>query len=128
MRLLVPVHALVRAFPAYERFELASQLRRASKSISANIAEGYGKKRSVKEFKMYLGHALGSANETIVHLKIAVALGYVADASVSELVGDYTILAKQIFTLMDTWKAFENTRGKPISFPASRIQSPRSIP
>ena len=44
--LLAPVHALVRRLPREEQYELASQIRRASKSILANITEGCGNKRS----------------------------------------------------------------------------------
>ena len=127
MKLLVPLHTLVRGFPVYERFELASQLRRASKSIPANIAEGYGKKRSAKEFKMYLGHALGSANEAIVHLKIASALEYADESAISGLVAEYTIVAKQLHTLINAWQTFGGEEGEPVPRPASRIQHPRSI-
>lgn len=126
MELLVPAHALVRGFPDYERFELSSQLRRASKSIPANIAEGYGKKRSVKEFKSYLTHALGSANEMIVHLKIANVLGY-GDADVtSELIEGYTIVAKQLYTLIGTWQSFGGPPSEPVTHPVSRLQRPAS--
>src|SRR5439155_22822866 len=68
--LLPPVHRIALRLPEYERFGLASQIRRASKSVPTNIAEGYGKRRSVRNFTLYLGHALGSSNEMIVHLQI----------------------------------------------------------
>lgn len=103
MGLLAPLHRLVARFPDVERFELASQLRRAAKSVPANIAEGYGKKRSAKEFKSYLGHALGSANEVVVHLEIAVAIGYVAQEDIQALVDGYDIVAKQLYRLIESW-------------------------
>jgi four helix bundle protein len=72
IKVLVAIHKLVLTFPDYERFDLCDQMRRASKSIPANIAEGYGRRRSVRDFKHYLAMALGSANEMVVHLnKIA---------------------------------------------------------
>ena len=128
MELLVPLHALVLTFPDYERFELASQLRRASKSIPANVAEGYGKKRSSKEFKAYLGNALGSANEVIVHLKIAATLCYGDAHTIEELVSGYTIVAKQLHRLSEAWQDYESP-ARPesrISHPASRVQQARS--
>jgi four helix bundle protein len=127
MQLLVPLHKLVRVFPEYEKYELASQLRRASKSIPANIAEGYGKKRSAKEFKAYLANALGSANEVIVHLKVTDALGYADGREISELIDGYTIVAKQLHTLIGAWQSFDSRSGELIPPPASRIQPPRSL-
>ena len=50
MSLLGPIHELALQFPDYEKFDLASQLRRAAKSLPANIAEGYAKRRSAKGF------------------------------------------------------------------------------
>lgn len=52
--LVVEVHKLLNNFPSYEQYELCSQMRRASRSIPSNIAEGYGKKRSKKDFLSYL--------------------------------------------------------------------------
>jgi len=40
MKALVAVHKMVLSFPEYERFALADQMRRASKSVPTNIAEG----------------------------------------------------------------------------------------
>jgi four helix bundle protein len=59
---LVRVHELVASLPDFEKYDLASQLLRASKSLAANIAEGYAKRRSPKEFIAYLTSALASAN------------------------------------------------------------------
>ncbi len=81
-------------------------MRRAAKSIPANIAEGYGKKRSPNNFKSFLDIALGSANETIVHLEIAVAVGYVQQTEITELVDEYEIVAKQLFRLVQSWRDF----------------------
>jgi len=70
MQVLVKVHKVVLGFLDFERFALSDQMRRASKSIPANIAEGYGRRKSAKEFKHFLTISLGSANEMVVHLEI----------------------------------------------------------
>ena len=44
-KLALKTHKITLTFPAIERYELGSQLRRATKSIPLNIREGYGKKR-----------------------------------------------------------------------------------
>ena len=46
-------------------YESGSQLRRASKSISANIVEGYGRRRYKAEFIHFLVYAQASCDETI---------------------------------------------------------------
>lgn len=56
-------YRLTRAFPPDERFGLISQLRRASSSVAANIAEGYGR-RTTKELLRSLRIANGEAEET----------------------------------------------------------------
>jgi four helix bundle protein len=65
-------------FPKIEQFAgLADQMRRASKSICGNIAEGYGKRRrSSAEFKRYLLMAIGSADEMRVWLRYCSDLEY----------------------------------------------------
>ena len=106
MALLAPLHELIRKLPQSEHWELASQLRRCSKSIPANIAEGYGKKRSAKDFKSYLDTALGSANETVVHLEIGVAVGYFTHSDIEPLVEGYEVIARQLYRLIESWQDF----------------------
>jgi four helix bundle protein len=124
MALLPAVHKLAFRFPDYERYELASQIRRSSKSIVANIAEGFGRKRSVRDFKSYLSNALGSTNETIVHLKIAEALEYALNQEVQPLADAYTIVAKQLHRLMENWRDFSTT--PTILNPSSHENNPAS--
>jgi four helix bundle protein len=52
--LAVKVHWISVCFPAEERYGMQSQVRRSSKSVCALIAEGFGRKDSVVEFKRYL--------------------------------------------------------------------------
>jgi len=116
MALLKAVHDLVLKFPDFERYELASQIRRACKSVPTNIAEGYAKRRSVKEFKAFLTNALGSANEMEVHLRIAIALGYVSEAEVEPTIAAYQVIGRQLARLIQSWRQFQP--------PASSFQPP----
>ena len=93
-------HELTRSFPEWERRELGYQIRRAAVSIPANIAEGYGRKNSAKEFKHFLRNALGSTNEMIVLLKLSKDLGYLTEG---KLIEQYDILGKQIYKLIENW-------------------------
>ena len=77
-RLSLDVHRKSLEFPPLEQRALADQLRRASKSICANIAEGFSRQgRSAAEFKRFLGMAMGSADEMRVWLRYCLDLGYV---------------------------------------------------
>ena len=78
------VHRISLQFPQIEQRGLADQIRRASKSICANIAEGFGKRRgSGAEFRRYLLMAIGSADEMQVWLSYCRDLGYL-DRATSE--------------------------------------------
>jgi four helix bundle protein len=56
--LALDVSSATRKFPAAEQFELARPLRRAARSIPANIVEGWAKRASAAEFKRYLQVAI----------------------------------------------------------------------
>ena len=77
-RLSLEIHRASLSFPAVEQYALGDQLRRASKSICANLAEGFGKQvASPAEFRRFLMMALGSADEMRVWLRYGLDLGYV---------------------------------------------------
>ena len=101
--LALKIHRMTMEFPKYETYEIGSQIRRAGLSIPLNIAEGYGKKSSVKDFKRFLNIALGSCNETMVLLDFVKDLNYIDKGSYEDFYKDYQILAKRIFTLMEKW-------------------------
>jgi four helix bundle protein len=60
----VACHRLSMDLPKFELFESGSQLRRASKSVSANIVEGYGRREYAAEYHRFLVIALASNDET----------------------------------------------------------------
>ena len=65
-------------------FGLRNQIQRASVSIMANIAEGFGR-RSDKEFANFLNMAHGSTSETQSHLYVALDLNYIDDKSFHDI-------------------------------------------
>jgi len=104
--LTIIVYKLVKKFPPYEQYELGSQLRRASVSIPANIAEGWAKRRFVKEFKHHLDISLGSCHEMYVHLSIVKELHYIEEKTCLDLMIRYDHLSGKIFALRKAWKSY----------------------
>ena len=104
LSVLASLHQELLEFPDCEQRELCSQMRRASKSVPLNIAEGYGKKRSAKDFKSYLACAMGSANEMVVCLQISRLLGYISLEKSDELTAEYEIIGKQLNKLIQRWE------------------------
>ena len=111
LALVRPVHDLVARFPDFERYELASQMRRACKSIPANIAEGHGKRRSPRDFCNFLTIALGSTNEMYAHFDIAHELGYVDDEEKARFVNEYRVIARQLTQLIRYWRSIGERPG-----------------
>ena len=96
-RVSLEVHRASLQFPAVEQHVLADQIRRASKSICANIAEGFGKqRRSGAEFKRYLLMAIGSADEMQVWLRYCSDLRYIDQEICSMWRDEYRQIAKML--------------------------------
>ena len=68
---------LVKSFPKEERYELVSQMKRASRSTTANIAEGYGRYH-FQENIQFCRTSRGSLYELIDHLTVAVEEEYIS--------------------------------------------------
>ena len=96
----IDVHKTSLEFPATEQYALADQIRRASKSICANIAEGFGKQKASKaEFKRFLLMALGSANEMLVWIRYCQELAYINQAKHDLWWQEYTSVCKMLNVL-----------------------------
>ena len=104
--LAIIVNKEVNKLPFYENSDLGSQLRRCSKSIPANIAEGWAKRRFSKEFKHHLDIAVGSCNEMEVHISMAKDLDYWKKEFSEDLLKRYIFLGGKIVKLRDNWKTF----------------------
>jgi four helix bundle protein len=93
------LHKLCADLPKHELFVLSDQIRRASRSICANIAEGYARgKTSSAEFKRFLQIALASCAEMQVWLDYCSDLGYVPDSQCQKMQDEYTEIANMIFS------------------------------
>ena len=103
-RVSLELHRASLQFPKVEQFAgLADQMRRASKSICGNIAEGHGKQRRSKaEFKRYLLMAIGSADEMQVWLRYCSDLEYIDQTSCARWRDEYRQIARMLQGLYTT--------------------------
>jgi four helix bundle protein len=95
-RLTVAIYKVTDKFPQKEMFSLTSQIRRASASISANIAEGCGRGGNA-EFTRFLTIAFGSASEVEYHLLLAKDLDYLPIDDYKKL-DDQVVQVKRMLT------------------------------
>jgi four helix bundle protein len=102
-RLAIELYKLVNNLPA-EAYELVKQTKRSAMSIPLNLAEGYGKKDSVPEFKRYVRIAMGSSNEIEVLLEMLKDLRYIEEETYSSYIEAYQILGKRLNVLLNKWQ------------------------
>ena len=99
-RLSLEVHRASLEFPRIEQFALADQIRRASKSICANLAEGFGRQQQSKpEFRRFVTMALGSADEMQVWTLYCRDLGYIEADMAERWRGAYREIARMLTAL-----------------------------
>lgn len=94
------IHKLSFDLPKHEQYELASQMRRASKGVCANIVEGFAKQPfSRAEFKRFLAMAIGSAAEVRLWLKYVQDLHYLKADLTTHLRHEYETVLKMLHKL-----------------------------
>jgi four helix bundle protein len=95
------VHRASLALPQIEQYALADQVRRASKSICVNVAEGYAKRvASQAEFKRFLLMALGSSDEMQIWSRYCLDLGYIESAVADRWLREYEAISGMLQALM----------------------------
>ena len=99
-RLSLEVHRCSLNFPSIEQYALGDQVRRASKGICANLAEGFGRQAASKaEFKRFVMMAMGSADEMRIWCRYCLDLGYIDEASWQAWRQEYREIAKMLQAL-----------------------------
>ena len=91
--LAVEVYKTTKIFPSDELYGITSQLRRASSSISANIAEGFGRSGR-KDKAHFMTIAYGSLLETKNFLYLAARLGYIHQQQLDECTDKIVVCQK----------------------------------
>jgi len=96
-----------RKFPKEEVYSLTSQLVRSSRSVSANISEGWAKRSYDSVFKQHLIHSLGSNSETEDWQNYAQSCGYLSTEKYKELTERNDRVGKMLTKLHQNWRNYE---------------------
>ena len=94
-RLAIDVHKMTMTLPKYELYEQGSQVRRSSKSIKDNIAEGFGRRRYKDEFVRFLVFAHSSCDEAISQLTMINEI-YFENKDLNSLLEECEVLGAKI--------------------------------
>lgn len=102
--LAMEIFTITRNFPKEERYSLTDQLTRSSRSIAANIAEGWGKRKYENEFRRHLIYAIGSMEETRVWLLFARDCKYISSGDYSRLNTLCDEIGAKLYKLYKNWR------------------------
>jgi len=106
MDLAMEIFEVTKIFPPEEKYALADQIRRSSRSVPANIAEAWRKRRYPAAFISKLNDAEGESAETQTHLEIAKRCGYIDPESASRLDSLYEEIMAMLVSMLahsDQW-------------------------
>jgi len=100
------IFELTKAFPPEEKYSMVDQMRRSSRSVCANLAEAWRKRRYKAAFMAKLSDAESEACETQVWIEFAHRCGYLKQVSADELDQCYDKIIGQLVTMIgdaDKW-------------------------
>lgn len=105
--LAMEIFWLTRKFPKEEVYSLTSQIVRSSRSVSANISEGWAKRAYDAVFKQHLISALGSNSETEDWLNYALECQYLSKEVFDSLLERNNKIGKMLTKLHQNWKNYD---------------------
>jgi four helix bundle protein len=99
-QLALEIHNVTKNFPKEEKYSLTDQIRRSSRSVPANLAEAWKKRRYEKAFISKLIDCAGEAGETEVWLDFAKDFGYLNESKHKELMNKYDEVNRMLFSMV----------------------------
>lgn len=100
-KLALEIHEITKRFPKEEKYSLTDQIRRSSRSVPANIAEAWKKRRYQKMFVAKIVDAAGEAGETEVWLDFSKDFGYLDEAKYYDLTNRYDEVNRMLYSMID---------------------------
>ena len=95
------IFKLSKQFPREEKYSLTDQVRRASRSVCANLAEGWRKRRYAASFVNKLNDSEGEAAETQTWLQFAVECEYLKPSETRDLYREYDEIIAMLVTMQN---------------------------
>jgi len=105
-KLALEIFQATKSFPSEEKFSLTDQIRRSSRSITANIAEAWKKRIYPKMFVSKIVDAAGEAGETEVWLDISKDSGYLSIEKYEDLISAYDEVNRMLFGMVEKPEKF----------------------
>ena len=94
------IHEVTKKFPGEEKYSLTDQIRRSSRSVCANLAEAWRRRKYPKNFVSKLTDSDTEATETMVWLDFALHFGYMTAEVHKELADHYDHICSQLTIMM----------------------------
>ncbi len=104
--LAMEIFEITKSFPSEEKYSLTDQIRRSSRSVCANIAEAWRKRRYKAAFIAKINDSETEACETQVWLEIAQLCKYLGEEKANGLLSKYDHLLSQLVLMIndaDKW-------------------------
>ncbi len=105
-KLTMEIFEETKQFPQEERYSLTDQMRRSSRSVPANIAEGWKKRVYPKMFVSKIIDAEGEAGETEVWLDISKDAGYITEEKYEYFMNGYDEVNRMLYGMVDKHEKF----------------------
>lgn len=101
--LSIEIHRMTLNLPKFEMYEEGSQIRRSSKSIRSNIAEGFGRRRYKNDFIRFITYSIASADESIDHLETLFETSSLKDEQLfTSLLDRLNLLGKKLIRFLQS--------------------------
>ena len=97
----IEIFKLTKLLPKEEKYSLTDQIRRSSRSVCANIAEAFEKRRYPKSFILRLNDAEAEAAETRVWLNFCLKCNYIDEEKYKSLYKTYEYIIGKLITMMN---------------------------
>ncbi|MBW1716659.1 MAG: four helix bundle protein [Deltaproteobacteria bacterium] len=100
-QIALDIHQVTKTFPKEEKYSLTDQIRRSSRSVPANLAEAWKKRRYEKAFISKLIDCAGEAGETEVWLDFSKDFGYLKGDQYKKLMQRYDEVNRMLYGMID---------------------------